>query len=82
MSEVARIRDQFRRAFDGEAWHGPSVMALLEGVTAEQASWKDSSDNHSIGQLVSHLAFWNERVLQSFKGTKPKRMGERDSTTA
>ena len=29
-TEVDRIRDQFRRAFDGEAWHGPSVLALLK----------------------------------------------------
>ncbi len=27
-TEVERIRDQFRRAFDGEAWHGPSVLAV------------------------------------------------------
>jgi hypothetical protein len=38
VSEVERIRDQFRRAFEGEAWHGPSVLALLDGVTAQQAA--------------------------------------------
>ena len=27
ITEVDRIRDQFRRAFEGEAWHGPAVLA-------------------------------------------------------
>src|SRR3972149_4819937 len=38
MSEVERIRDQLRRAFHGDAWHGPSVREVLDGVTAKQAA--------------------------------------------
>ncbi len=38
MSETKRIKDQLSRAFDGEAWHGPSVFEVLAGVTAEQAA--------------------------------------------
>ena len=37
MSEVKRIADQLERAFEGGAWHGPSVREVLDGVTAEQA---------------------------------------------
>src|ERR1017187_5757655 len=33
-SEAARIADQLRRAFDGEAWHGDSLFEILEGVAA------------------------------------------------
>ena len=40
----------------------------MDGVTAEQSNWRDNSENHSIGQLVSHLIFWNERVLNAFDG--------------
>jgi len=36
MTEVERIVDQAQRAFEGDAWHGPSLMAILEGVTATQ----------------------------------------------
>jgi len=38
MSESTRIADQLRRAFDGEAWHGPSVLEVLDGVDARTAS--------------------------------------------
>ena len=31
MSESARLADQIRRAFDGDAWHGDSVLEILDG---------------------------------------------------
>ena len=37
-SEAARIADQLRRAFEGEAWHGDSLFEILTGVTAAQAA--------------------------------------------
>jgi hypothetical protein len=48
-------------------WFVP-VNVALEGVTAEQALWSDSSGNHSIGQLAYHLLFWNKRQLAKFNG--------------
>ena len=32
MSEVERLADQIRRAFEGEAWHGDSVREILRDV--------------------------------------------------
>jgi len=37
-AEVDRLEQQLRRALEGEAWHGPSVLELLADVTAEQAA--------------------------------------------
>ena len=34
MTEINRILDQMDRAFSGEAWHGPDLMLLLNGITA------------------------------------------------
>lgn len=48
-------------------WFVP-ISVALDGVTAEQAMWKDATGNHSIGQLASHLLFWNERILKQLKG--------------
>ena len=31
MSETARIADQLRRAFHGDAWHGDSLLEILDG---------------------------------------------------
>jgi len=36
-SECLRIADQLRRAFAGDAWHGPSLKKLLADVTPEEA---------------------------------------------
>ena len=60
---------QLKSTHNKEDWFVP-VNKALEGVTAEQAMWKDASGNHSIGQLANHILFWNERQLQKFKGEK------------
>ena len=58
MSEVKRINDQLRRAFDGEAWHGPSVLELLKDVSAVQAAAHPIEGAHSIWELALHIAAW------------------------
>ena len=61
MSERKRINDQLKRAFEGKAWHGPSVSEVLAGVTAEQAAAHPIAGGHSIWELTLHIATW-ERV--------------------
>lgn len=68
MTEVDRIRDQFRRAFEGEAWHGPAVLALLDGVTAQQAAAHPIPGAHSIWELTLHIAAWERACLRRLKG--------------
>ena len=78
MTEIERISDQFRRAFDGNAWHGPSVMALLEGVTAAQAASRPIPAAHSIWQLVSHIAAWERACLRRLNGDPAQLTDEED----
>jgi hypothetical protein len=48
---------------------------------AQQANWTDGKGNHSVGQLTYHLAFWNQRALQNFRGEKPPKFsGNNDET--
>lgn len=57
-----------------EAWFVPANKAI-EGLTAEQASWRDGNGNHSVGQLTYHLVFWNKGNLDHMQGkptTAPK----------
>ena len=68
MSETARISDQFRRAFDGEAWHGPAVLALLKGVTAAQASARPIPGAHTIWELTQHIRVWEGACLRRLNG--------------
>ena len=68
MSEVDRIRNQFERAFDGEAWHGPSVLSLLDGVTAAQAAAHPIAGAHSIWELTLHIAAWEDACRRRLEG--------------
>lgn len=68
MSETARIADQLRRAFDGEAWHGPSVLEVLEGVNAASAGAKAVKGAHSIWEIVLHIAVWDDAALRRMQG--------------
>ena len=68
MSEAARIADQLRRAFGGEAWHGDSVLEILNGVRSAQASARPIAGAHSIWELVLHIAAWDGAVLRRMGG--------------
>jgi uncharacterized damage-inducible protein DinB len=68
MSESARIADQLRRAFSGDAWHGDSLLQILDGVTAAQASARLVPHAHSIWELLLHIAAWDSAVRRRIGG--------------
>jgi uncharacterized damage-inducible protein DinB len=78
ISEGARIADQLRRAFYGDAWHGPAVMELLKDVDAETAAKCFFADVHSIWELVLHIEAWDSAGLKRLAGKKAKLKGEQN----
>jgi uncharacterized damage-inducible protein DinB len=68
MSEIRRILNQMDRAFSGEAWHGPDLTQLLNGISSEDASKHPVPGAHSIWEIVNHIAAWNAIVQQKSKG--------------
>ncbi len=66
--EVDRLEEQLKRALAGAAWHGPSVLELLAGVTAAQAASHPIAGAHSIWELVLHLRSDYELVLRRLAG--------------
>lgn len=60
MSEIERILDQLKRAYEGNAWHGPSVREVLAGVTAAQAHARPVANAHNIWELAQHIAVWED----------------------
>ncbi len=70
MREVERIADQLDRALQGEAWHGPAVLELLEGITAEQAVAHPVGGGHSIWELTLHIDAWLRAVRQRLEGDR------------
>lgn len=67
-TECARIADQLRRAFDGDAWHGPSLHDLLSEVTHEQANARPLAAAHSIWELTLHIEVWTKAAMASMRG--------------
>lgn len=74
------LLEQLHTTHDEKDWFVP-INVAVQGLTAEQANWKDSSGNHSAGQLTYHLLFWNRRELMKFKGEpEEKYSGNNDET--
>ncbi|HEV2114766.1 MAG TPA: DinB family protein [Terriglobales bacterium] len=78
IEEIARISDQLKRAFEGDAWHGPSVLEVLEGVNAHAAAAKPVSGAHSIWELVLHIAAWDGAIRRRMDGQALQLTDEQD----
>ena len=64
------LLEQLKTTHNVKDWFVPPSIAIA-GLTAEQANWKDNTENHSIAQLTTHLIFWNLQSLNKFDG-KPQ----------
>lgn len=63
MKEVQRwLLDLMDEGFDKTAWHGPSLLSAVRGLSAEEAAWKPGSGRNSAWQIVLHCAYWKHRV--------------------
>ena len=64
------LLEQLQTTHNKKDWFAPA-SAAVEGLTPEQASWRDGKGNHSVGQLANHLVFWDRQQLAKFKGEPP-----------
>jgi hypothetical protein len=80
IDEIARLEDQLRLALEGKAWHGPSVLEVLAGVSAEQASSHPIPGAHSIWELVLHIGSDYALVLRRLAGDGRQVKPEEDWT--
>jgi uncharacterized damage-inducible protein DinB len=78
MNEVERLGDQLRRAFEGGAWHGPSVLELLEGIDATKAAAHPVPNAHSIWELTLHIAAWENAAYRRLQGDRAELSDEED----
>src|SRR6476646_7286655 len=68
MTETFRLADQIRRAFEGNAWHGDSILELLAGVSARTAAARPIKNAHSIWEILLHIAAWDDAVRRRIGG--------------
>src|SRR5215475_304911 len=62
MSETERIVEELKLSFEGEPWHGPSLMEILDGMNAKTAASHPVDGAHSIWELVLHIAAWEKAI--------------------
>src|SRR5262245_33086126 len=58
-----------------------SEKEAVAGLTGEQAAWSDGK-NHSVGQLLAHLNYWNGTILARLKGQPVPSDTDNDKTFA
>ncbi len=78
MSEISRIAEQMKRAFEGEAWHGPSLLETLGQVEAVKASAKPLPSVHSTWEIVYHVTAWKRAICVRLGGQAIELVGEKD----
>ena len=69
-SEPALIAEQLRRAFEGDAWHGPALLELLREMDAATAAAQPLPDVHSIWELVLHVSAWDDAACRRLDGDR------------
>ena len=77
-TELERLESQLRLSFEGPAWHGPSVLEALQGITPEGAHAHPVPGAHSVWELVLHLAGTYGLVLRRLAGEDAQLTPEQD----
>ena len=74
------LLEQLKDTHNVKDWFVPADVAVQD-LSAEQANWTDGKGNHSVGQEVNHIVYWDNYELMKFKGqTPPKFDGNNDET--
>lgn len=76
--EASRLADELRRIWGGDAWHGPSLTELLEGVSPAHAAARPIPGGHSIWELVLHDTAWTDVDRARLEGTATEEPHEGD----
>jgi len=74
------LLQELRETHNEKAWF-VSEKEAVAGLTPEQAAWSDGK-NHSVGQLVQHLNFWNASNLVRLKQQPAPKVTNNDTTFA
>ena len=78
MRDIERILLQLNRAWEGEAWHGPALRTLLDGVSDEGSRAHPIEGAHSILEIVAHCGAWMDVVSHRLVGNARELTTEED----
>lgn len=68
MSEIECLVDLLQTGYNGTPWHGPSLVANLDGLSAAHAVQKPIPNGHCIWELVQHATAWINVAISTIDG--------------
>jgi uncharacterized damage-inducible protein DinB len=82
MSETSQIIEELKLCFEGEPWHGPSLMEIVDGVDAKTAAAKPAAGAHSIWELALHIAAWERAIRTRIVERRPLQLSDEENFPA
>jgi hypothetical protein len=58
-SDLEALREDLRKVYDGDPWHGASITEVLKGVDADVAARRSIPNAHTIWEIVLHMTAGN-----------------------
>lgn len=71
-SDLDALREDLHKVYDGDPWHGSSIITVLEGVSADAAAQRSVPRAHTVWELVLHMTSWTREVASRVRGAAPK----------
>ena len=65
---IERLIDQLNRAWGGDAWHGPPLRPLLDGISETESRERPLASAHTIAEITAHLTVWIDVVTRRLHG--------------
>jgi len=76
-SEISRIINMLQNTYNGAAWHGASVMEVINKISARQA-FHESEHIHRICELVQHMITWRVFACKRLEGDDQFEVSQND----
>ncbi len=71
-SDFNALRQDLRKVYDGDPWHGSSISDVLNGIDADTAALRSIPHGHTIWEIVLHMTAWTNEVASRVRGAAPK----------
>ena len=71
-SDLDALKEDLRKVYDGDPWHGSSITTVLNGLDADAAMLRSIPRGHNIWELVLHMTGWTREVTSRLRGAAPK----------
>jgi uncharacterized damage-inducible protein DinB len=49
-------------------WAGKGVLACVEGLRPQEAHWRPHPDQHTVAEILLHMAYWKDAVTSRLSG--------------